>query len=80
MHNFATITLQFNLYSKHVALSGSGTWAYVSLLWLMVLVIYKTATLLIVCGYLSTKEFAYGIFLLLQYFSRHNLFRTTDTN
>jgi hypothetical protein len=35
---------RIHLYSRHVALSGSGTWDYVSLRWLMTLPIYKKTT------------------------------------
>lgn len=49
---------RLHLYSRHVALSGSGTWDYVSLLRLMTLLIYSETTTLIVAGSISSKVFA----------------------
>lgn len=47
---------RIHLYSRHVALSGSGTWDYVSLRWLMTLPIYKKTTTLIVSGCISQHQ------------------------
>jgi hypothetical protein len=38
VHNLITTLLQFNLYSRHVILSGSGAQDYVSFMCLMALV------------------------------------------
>lgn len=71
---------RIHLYSRHVALSGSGTWDYVSLRWLMTLPIYKKTTMLIVSGCISQHQgICQRIFLLLQYFACYHSVLATHT-
>ena len=48
--------VRIHLYSRHVALSGSGAWDYVSLRSVITLPVYKKTTTLIVWGCISQHQ------------------------